>query len=128
MYPVETRSQFIELRAQGFSLRKAAEQLGVHRNTALEWDQQYQTEIHNLRSYEMEALQEQFLPACVEEMALLSEELKRINAELSTRDYGAEPTWLLANRQSMILARMDKLRLKPKPLAPLQNPDPPKSE
>jgi transposase len=128
MHPTETRSQFIELRAQGYSQRKAADQLGIHRSTALEWDRQYDMEIQNLRSYEMEALQEQFLPSCADEMAFLAEELKRVNAELRTRDYDYEPTAFLANRQSTILARMDKLRVKPKLAPPQQNAEPPKPE
>jgi len=113
MYPTEVIDQFIELRAQNISQRRAAEKLGIHRATALEWDAKYEDRIDELRAYELEAIQEQFIPSAAEEMAFLSEELKRINAELRTRDFDYEATTFLANRQSSILARLDKLKVKP---------------
>ncbi len=113
MYPIEIINQFIELRAQHISQRRAAEKLGINRSTAIEWDDKYADQIAALRAYELEAIQEQFIPSAAEEMAFLSEELKRLNAELRTRDYDHEPTAFLANRQSSILARMDKLKVKP---------------
>jgi hypothetical protein len=113
MYSTDITDQFIELRAQNVSQRRAADKLGIHRSTALEWDAKYAEEIAELRAYEMEALQEQFIPSAAEEMAFLSEELKRLNAELRTRDFDYEPTTFLANRQASILARLDKLKVKP---------------
>src|SRR5687767_3675134 len=105
MYSTALHAKFIEQRAQNFSLRKIAGELGIDRNTAQDWGRKFKTEIENLRAYEMEAIQEQFLPSYADEMAFLSEELKRVNAELRTRDYDYEPTTFLANRQSTLLAR-----------------------
>jgi transposase len=113
MYPTETINQFIELRAQNISQRRAAEKLGIHRDTALVWDAKYEDKIAELRAYEMEAIQEQFIPSAAEEMAFLGDELKRLNAELRTRDFDYEATTFLANRQSSILARLDKLKVTP---------------
>src|SRR5688572_2687413 len=113
MYSTDIINQFIELRARNISQRRAAEKLGIHRSTALEWDAKYEDRIEELRAYELEAIQEQFIPSAAEEMAFLSEELKRLNAELRTRDYDYEPTTFLANRQASILARLDKLKVKP---------------
>jgi hypothetical protein len=113
MYSTELRGKFIELRAQGFSLRNIAGQLGIDRNTAFDWSRKYRTQIENRRTFEFEAIQEQFLPGYAEELAFLGEELKRVNAELRTRDYDYESTAFLANRQSMLLARIDKRRVLP---------------
>jgi transposase len=113
MYPAETINQFIELRAQNISQRRAAEKLGINRSTVIAWDIKYEDKIAELRAYEMEAIQEQFIPSAAEEMAFLGEELKRLNAELRTRDFDYEATTFLANRQSSILARLDKLKVKP---------------
>jgi len=113
MYFTEVINQFIELRAQNISQRRAAEKLGIHRSTALEWDAKYEDRIEELRAYELEAIQEQFIPSAAEEMAFLGEELKRLNAELRTRDFDYEATTFLANRQASILARLDKLKVKP---------------
>jgi transposase len=116
MYPPETHARFIELRAKGCSQRKAAEELGIHRSTALEWDRQDRSEIENLRHYEMEALQELLLPSHAEELTFLSEELNYINAMLKRNDYNVgsrtEQVW---RRQMAILQRIDKLRLKYQP-------------
>jgi transposase len=125
VYPTDLRGKFIELRAQGFSLRNIAGQLGIDRNTAFDWSRKYKTEIQNLRAFELEAIQEQFLPSYAEEMALLGEELKRINTELRTRDYDYESTAFLANRQSTILARIDKKRVLPPVEAVSEDPEPP---
>ncbi len=125
MHTIETRTKFIELRAKGHSQRKAAERLGIDRSTALEWDQKHREEIQNGRAYEMEAMQEEFLPAYEEELLAISHELRAINDELRKRDPRVEPTWFLANRQSMLLARMDKLCLKAKFAPSRQNSEPP---
>jgi transposase len=125
MHPTDIRGKFIELRAQGLSLRNIAGQLGIDRNTACDWSRKYRTEIQNLRAFELEAIQEQFLPSYAEEMAFLGEELKRINTELRTRDYDYESTAFLANRQSTILARIDKKRVLPVIEPEPENPEPP---
>ena len=128
MHSTETHTQYIELRAKGHSQRKAAERLGIDRSTALEWDQKHRSEIQNRRAYEMEGMQEEFLPAYEEELLFLSRELNSINDELRKRDPRHEPTWLLTSRQTTLLARMDKLRLRSKFAPSLPNPELPKSE
>jgi transposase len=128
VYPPETHAKFIELRAKGRSQRKAAEELGIHRSTALEWDHQYRGEIEDLRRYEMEALQENLLPSYAEEMAFLSEELKCINGTLKGRNYDSQRAEKVWRRQMAILERLDKLRLKYQPLPPPQPPKPQKPQ
>ena len=110
MHSQDTISKFIELRAQNISIRNIAEQIGVHRNTLLEWQHKYAEQIGNLRAVEFEAIQERVLPKYEHELTELAEEYKRVVAELRTRDYDFESTGFLANRQFTLLSRMDKLR------------------
>jgi transposase len=123
MHTNETLSNFIEFRARGYSLRKAAEQVGISYSTAWSWDHQYRAEIEEVRAYHMETLKERLLPDCAELLVSLTRELKRVNAELDKRDYSKEPTWILVNRQNMILSRIDKVCANP--LLPLVRPQPP---
>ena len=87
MYSNDVHDKFIEFRAQNISIRNIAEQLGVHRNTLLDWEQKYREEIDNLRAIELEAIQESVLPKYEQELTELAEEYKRVTAELRTRDY-----------------------------------------
>ena len=113
MYDTETHSQFIGLRARGCSLSKIAGQLGVSFTTARNWDHEHWEEIKDLRADLMDSFRQRFLPDCAELLTSLTGELKRINAELDKRDYTNEPTWVLVNRQNMILSRLDKVRANP---------------
>ena len=125
MYTTETHSEFIGLRARGCSLSKIAEQLGISFTTARNWDHEHWEEIHDLRGYLMGSFQQRFLPDRAELLTSLTGELKRINAELDKRDYTREPTWVLVNRQSMILSRLDKVCANPPLLlVPPESPQP----
>ena len=126
MYTTETHSQFIGLRARGCSLRKIAEQLGICFSTAWDWDHEHWEEIRDLRDHFKHLFAERFLPDYGELLDSLAAELKRINAELDKRDYSKEPTWVLVNRQSMILSRLDKVCANPPLLLvpPNLNPNP----
>jgi len=125
MYSTETHSQFIGLRARGCSLSKIAEQLGISFTTARNWDDEHWAEIKDLRGHLKNSFMQRFLPDCAELLNSLTGELKRINAELDKRDYTKEPTWVLVNRQNMILSRLDKVCANPPLLlVPSESPPP----
>jgi hypothetical protein len=113
MYSPETHSQFIGLRARGCTLSRIADQLGISFCTARNWAHEHYEEIHDLRDHLRYLFVERFLPDIGEELASLTAELERINTELDKRDCAKEPTWVLVNRRSMILARLDKARANP---------------
>src|SRR5688572_29455670 len=119
MHSNETRDKFIELRAQNISLRKIADQLGVHRNTLLQWDQEYRDHIDHLRLVELEALQERILPKYEQELTDVAEEYRRVTAELRTRECSHQPTALLARRQLALLSQMNKMRLQVRTKRPI---------
>ena len=125
MYDTETHSQFIGLRARGCTLSKIAEQLGISFCTARNWDYEHYEEIRDRRDHLKDLFVERFLPDIGEHLDSLTAELERINAELDKRDYTKEPTWVLVNRQSMILSRLDKVSANPPLLiVPSESPQP----
>jgi hypothetical protein len=134
MYDTETHSEFIGLRARGSCLSKIAEQLDISFTTARNWNHEHWEEIHDLRDSLIDSLRQKFLPDSAQVLNSLTGELQRVNAELDKRDYTNEPTWVLVNRQNMILSRLDKvcanppLLLVPPPPNPPPNPNPTHSE
>jgi hypothetical protein len=113
MHSTETVSQFKLLRIRGFSLTKITKKLDISYSTAWEWDQKHRPEVEQSRAYFIEYLKERFLPDCAELMSSLNREVKRVTAELDKRDYSKEPTWVLINRQNMLLSRIDKVCANP---------------
>ena len=114
MHTQDTINQFIELRAQNLSIRNIADQIGVHRNTLLQWQQKYADEIDNLRAVELEAIQERVLPKYEEQLTQLVDDYKRVTEVLRGRDYGYESCGFLAWRQFALLSRIDKMRIRPR--------------
>ena len=94
MKSMAEKQKFIELRAQGFSFDKIAQEMSTSKPTLLKWSRDYHKEIANLVYFQLEATLAQFRlekGARVESMAaLLSkalEELKsRSFAELSGKE------------------------------------------
>jgi hypothetical protein len=85
MYDTDTKSQFLELRAKGWSLSRIAEQLKVSQRTLVDWNRQEHEQIRTLRAIEWEALQEKILATREQELVRLKKELDRLEAELDKR-------------------------------------------
>jgi len=64
MHATDTKSRFIELRAQGWSLARNAAPLNVAKRTLVDWNQPAQTESSTLKAVELEALQEKLHRFC----------------------------------------------------------------
>src|SRR5436305_10821847 len=58
MHTQKTQDQFIELRAQGWSLRHLAGELYVAKRTLVDWNRECAAEIQALRAVELEACRE----------------------------------------------------------------------
>jgi len=50
MHQTDTRSQFLELRAKGWSLARIAERLQVAQRTLVDWNRQEHEQIRTLRA------------------------------------------------------------------------------
>ena len=82
---LEVKSQFIELRAKGWSYLKIARKLKVSKNTLANWGAELDGDIASLRAVEMEALHEKYFMTKEARIQLLGEQLKEIKAELKRR-------------------------------------------
>jgi hypothetical protein len=85
MYDTDTKNQFLELRAKGWSLARIAERLKVAQRTLVEWNRQEHEQIRTLRAIELEALQEKILATHEQELTRLKQELDRLETELAKR-------------------------------------------
>jgi hypothetical protein len=85
MYDTDTKSQFVELRAKGWSLKRIAEHLKVAQRTLVDWNRQEHEQIRTLRAVELETLQEKILASKEHELTRLKQELDRLEGELSKR-------------------------------------------
>ena len=82
----EQKSRFIHLRAKGNSYTRIAKELGVSKGTLVNWNTELEAEIAQVRSIELEALQEEFFLLKEGRIRLLGEQLKAIQTEIGKRD------------------------------------------
>ncbi len=85
MYGTDSKSQFLELRAKGWSLARIAEHLKIAQRTLVDWNRQEHELIRTLRAIELEALQEKILLTREQELIRLRQELDRLQQELAKR-------------------------------------------
>ena len=87
-----TKQKFLELRAQGKSLRKIEHEIGTGRRTLAKWESEFKEELENLKAVELDALQEEYLLTKQARLELLGAQFKRLKEELETRDLSDIPT------------------------------------
>lgn len=96
MENIETNQQkkmrFIELRANGYSLRRCAKELGVGKGTACNWAHELAREIGRARAVEWEALMEQYGMLKEARIEFLATQLDTIRKELDERGLSDVPT------------------------------------
>lgn len=95
MSTVDTQERFIELRANNESYASIATKLGVSKTTLIKWARDYEYEIHNQRSLNLDALQEQFKVGKQYRIQMLGERLQKLQDEASSRDLSEVPTYKL---------------------------------
>jgi lambda repressor-like predicted transcriptional regulator len=85
MHIEETQHKFMELRAQGWSLRHIATELHVSKTTLVEWNRAFASDIQSLRAAELELLKEKIIASREEELDRLARLRKDVNDELAHR-------------------------------------------
>lgn len=88
----ETKTKFVELRAQGWSFDRIAQELKTSKQTLINWSRDLQTEIANLKAIEIEALQERFYMRKAQRIELFGNKLQAIKEELDKRNLSELPT------------------------------------
>lgn len=81
----ECKTKFVELRAQGFSLRNCAKQLKKSPATLSNWDRELEGEIARLKAVEMEALYEQYGLVKKKRIEMVGAQIVAITDELKGR-------------------------------------------
>jgi hypothetical protein len=82
----DKKEKFIELRAREFSFDCTAKEIGVSRPTLIVWSKEFKVDISNLRKLSRDNLREQFAISRKHRLELLSNQLKRFQKELSSRN------------------------------------------
>ena len=82
----ETKTRFMELRAQGLPLKKIAAEIKVSKTTLINWDRDFKGEIDNLRAVELEAMYDKYDLSTRKKVEFFGDILSRIQRELETRD------------------------------------------
>ena len=116
MYDADTKNQFLELRAKGWSLSRIAERLKVAQRTLVDWNRQEHEQIRTLRAIEWEALQEKILATREQELLRLKTELDRLQAELAKRTVEFVSTENLYRLSALVRAEIGKVCQVPLPV------------
>jgi hypothetical protein len=85
-YPFEVKDKFVEMRAAGVTLSKASQDLGIARNTALNWETDLKERIEAYKAIHIEELQEKYKISKEKRIELFGKDLLAINKELEKRD------------------------------------------
>ncbi len=92
MHDDKTVQRFIDLRVQGWSFARIAQELNVSRPTLIAWSRKHQHTIANLVAIEREERLNQLLATSEERLGQLAAELRAAEAELAKRDLSALST------------------------------------
>jgi len=123
----EQKDHFTALRGQGWSLRSISKKLGVPKSTLFDWESDAFTRrsIKVLKSFHVERLQEQHLPAFEDELVKLSTFLARIERALEKHDFESMRPEFLLRTSLQLRARLQKLRINTNPSDTLDHADVP---
>jgi len=92
METLETKNKFIELRAKGYSFDKIAKELGIAKQTLIDWSREFKNQIANLKAFELEVLQEKYFLSKKNRLETFGSLLGSIKKEIINRDLSDVPT------------------------------------
>jgi len=86
MHDSNVHQRFIELRSQGQSFARVAQELNVSKPTLIQWSRKFRFEIQNLRAIRLEHLRETLIGGFEQQAQRLGAQLRAVQQELSKRD------------------------------------------
>lgn len=110
MHDESKLTSFMALRGNGWSLARISRELNVPKSTLWHWDNSKQDEIHLLKHYQLERLQDQFLPSYEEELSQLRAYLMRIETALADHDFARMSPQFLLHMSLQLRGRLGKMR------------------
>ena len=93
MKDMDTKQQYIELRAKGLSYASIAKQIGVSRQPLFRWKDDFslEREVNELISIKRDVLQEQYRLFRNIRFEIMADILQKLKKEISTRDFSKLP-------------------------------------
>jgi hypothetical protein len=104
----KTKQKFLELRAQGKSLRGVADELGIGLQTAVRWERELKEQIENQRAMELEQLQEEYWLTEHDRIKCFGGQLQQIRDQLNKRDLSDVETPKLLDMELKLDAALSK--------------------
>lgn len=86
MHDSNVHQKFIELRSQGQSFGRIAQEMNVSKPTLIKWSRKFRFEIHNLRAIQREYLCDILIGTSEQRARNLGDQLKVVQQELAKRD------------------------------------------
>jgi transcriptional regulator with XRE-family HTH domain len=108
MNDIKTKRRFIDLRSDGMSLKKIADELGVCRQTLANWENELQEEIWRMESMKLDALEEEYRMKRQGRIKVLGTMYNRIIEEIERRDLSDVDTARLFNLGLKIMPELKK--------------------
>ena len=110
------KKKFVSLRAEGVTLRKIAESLGISYPTAFDWNKKLQFQVQDLSSFLFDELKEKLCISRKHSLYFLSEQFEKVKKEIDkTGDLQLYYDDLMKVALS-IIKEADKLGPKPAPV------------
>jgi hypothetical protein len=103
---LDQQDRFIELRAKGVPYDQIVKDIGVSKPTLIKWGREMELEISNRKALELEVIQEKYYVSKVKRIELFGEELKRINEEITKREYSEMALKELLDMKVKIIASL----------------------
>jgi len=88
----EIKNKFIEMRAEGRTLSAIAKELGIARNTAVNWSRELSEEIAAIKAFKTEEMIEKYRMTKEKRIEVYGNRLLAIQDELAKRDLSEVPT------------------------------------
>lgn len=109
----DKQQQFIELRAKGNSFDNIAKKLNVSKGTLINWSKNFDLEIKNQTSVEMDSLRDKLALTKKHQLESYGEQLSNIRNELSKRDLSDIKTEKLIEVEIKLLEAVNALHTEP---------------
>jgi len=87
MKSLSVREKFIELRANGLSFENISSEINVSKNTLIEWQKKYNSEINNLKFFNIDMMLSKHYISKEVRVNFFLEEMNKIIQEIKSRDY-----------------------------------------
>jgi len=103
------RNKYIALRAEGLSIEKSAERIGLSKRSGIEWEKRYKEQIQKIQDAGLDSLMEQLRISKRNRMARLGNQLNDIDDEMSGRDLKSLEVSDLLDYKVKLIEQINKL-------------------